>query len=217
MRKSIFTVCVWGLFAGALFLFSGCPVSPVKPEPVLPDGESIEMNSSLFVTDSGSGTVFFSTNDNAYTGEYGYTLWTEEPEAFTPFVRLNVTLSKLSGDDTAGYGVVFCSHDGTMLLVLINTKKEYLIGELTGNVFNELQGWKESSDLFGGYNQTNTLDITLDSGAGVFSLSFNGGTPVTFRDDEEPYHTGGKNGYLVVVSPRDDFPDVPVSVTFKEN
>ena len=217
MRKRIFTVCVWSIFAGIVFMFSGCPVSPVKPEPVLPDGESIEMNSSLFVTDSGSGTVSFSTNDNAYTGEYGYTLWTEEPEVFTPFVRLNVTLSKLSGDDTAGYGIVFCSHDGTMLLVLINTKKEYLIGELTGNVFNELQGWKESSDLFGGYNQTNILDITLDSGTGLFSLSFNGGTSVTFMDDEEPYHTGGKNGYLVVVSPRDDFPDVPVSVTFKEN
>ena len=217
MRKSIFTVCVWGFFTGAVFMFSGCPVSPVKPEPVLPDGESIEMNSSLFVTDSGIGTVSFSTNDNAYTGEYGYTLWTEEETVHDPFTRVNVTLSKLSGDDTAGYGVVFCSHDDTMLLVLINTKKEYLIGELTGNVFNELQGWKESSDLFGGYNQTNILDITLDSGTGVFSLSFNGGISVTFRDDEEPYHTGGKNGYLVVVSPRDDFPDVPVSVTFKEN
>ena len=104
-----------------------------------------------------------------------------------------------------------------MLLVLINTKREYLIGELTGNAFSELQGWKESSDLFGGYNQTNIMDISLDSGEGVFSLSFNAGSPVIFRDDEEPYHTEGKNGYMVVVSPLDDFPDVPVSVTFKEN
>lgn len=216
MRKSIVTVWFLGFLVWGIFTFSGCPVSPVKPEPVLPDGESIEMNSSLFVTDS-SGTVSFSTNDTTYTGKYGYTLWTEEGTVHDPFTRFNVTLSKLSGDDTAGYGVVFCSHDETMLLVLINTKKEYLIGELTGNVFNELQGWKESSDLFGGYNQTNIMDITLDSGTGVFSLSFNGGAIVTFRDDEDPYHTEGKNGYMVVVSPRDDFPDVPVSVTFKEN
>lgn len=104
-----------------------------------------------------------------------------------------------------------------MLLILINVNREYLIGELDGNVFTVIQEWSETEDLYGGYNQGNVLDLVYDSSAEEFSLSFNGNGTVTFRDDEEPYHTEGRNGYMVVISPRDEFPEVPVSVTFKEN
>ena len=200
-----------------LIMVQSCPVSFLQPSPQMPESSTAVQNSDLFVRDKDSGVVTFSTNDEAYIGEYGYTLWTEEPEVFTPFVRLNVTLSKISGDEYGGYGVVFCSSEEAMLVLLINTKKEYLIGKLTGNAFVPMSGWEETQDLLSGYNRTNTVDITRDPESGSFMVSFNGGTPVIFRDDEEPYLTGGKNGYLVVVSPRDDFPDVPVSVTFKEN
>ncbi len=201
-----------------VFVLSGCPASsPVSPGPGLPDGTVIEQNSTLFAEDSAAGVVSFTTNDTRYNGQYGYTLWTEEAADFTPFTHLNVTLSKMSGNDAAGYGVLFCSRDDSMLIVLINTRKEYLIGELTGNAFTPIGGWQESADLVPGYNVTNILDITLDPETGTFVLAFNSGDPVTFRDDEEPYHTGGRNGYMVVVSPIDDFPDIPVSVTFKNN
>ncbi len=217
MRKSILmTVCIITVSAGAL-LFTGCPVSSVPVNPGLPDGPVIEENSSLFVQDAESGVVTLTTNDRAYTGQYGYTLWTEGSEVFSPFHHLNVTLSKTSGNDAAGYGVVFCSYDNTMLMVLINTKCEYIIGELTGTVFTELTGWTETNDLGSGYNQTNIIDIQFDPGTGNFTLVFNGGEAVTFRDDEEPFHTGGKNGCIVVISPQDNFPDIPVSITFKKN
>jgi len=183
----------------------------------MPDSTEIEQNSSLFSEDSSTGVVSFTTNDTRYNGQYGYTLWTEGTAEYTPFTHLNVTLSKMSGSDTAGYGVVFCSRDDSMLIVLINTQKEYLIGELTGTAFTPFSDWQESADLVSGYNQTNILDIARDPGTGTFALAFNAGDPVTFRDDEEPYHTGGRNGYMVVVSPLDDFPDIPVSVTFKNN
>ena len=216
MKKVSSVVCIGSIAAG-LFILSGCSSSTMPSAPTVPDGTTVEKNSQLFVTDSGSGVVTFLTNDARYNGYYGYTLWTETSGILDPFSHLNVTFSKMSGNAEGGYGVVFCSHDNTMLLVLLNTQKEYLIGELTGNVFTALQDWTETQDLYLGYNQTNIVDITRDSGTGVFSLAFNGGDPVFFRDDEEPYHSGGRNGYIVVVSPLDTFPDVPVMVTFKTN
>lgn len=198
-------------------VLAGCPSPQDTIDPELPSGESIEEVSTLFVKDSETGIVAFETNDSGYTGEYGYTLWTEGETIYSPFTHLNITLSKLSGNSDAGYGVVFCSTGTSMLLILINVNREYLIGELDGNVFTVIQEWSETEDLYGGYNQGNVLDLVYDSSAEEFSLSFNGNGTVTFRDDEEPYHTEGRNGYMVVISPRDEFPEVPVSVTFKEN
>ena len=205
------------IFLPLLFMLQSCPSTFILPSLQMPGDSTVVQNSDLFVKDKDSGVVSFSTNDEAYIGEYGYTLWTEIPEVFTPFVRLKATLSKISGDEYAGYGVVFCSSEESMLILLINTKKEYLIGKLTGNAFIPMPGWEESPDLISGYNRTNNVEITRDPESGSFKVSFNGGEPVYFRDDEEPYSTGGRNGYIVVVSPRDNFPEVPVYVTYKMN
>ena len=86
---------------------------------------------------------------------------------------------------------------------------------MTGNYFTVLQPWQEASSLNEGWNQTNTIDITLDTGE--FSLIFNNGDPVVFMDSDEPYHNYGKDGYMVVISSLENFPDTPVSVTFKKN
>jgi len=202
-----------------LFYFlTGCPVTPTHLEiKNLLDSTPIEENSSLFVADLDTGVISFETNDTKYSGEYGYTLWSQDDIVQDPFTHLNVTLKKISGNDVAGYGVVFGSHDDTMLVVLIDTKKSFIIGELTGNVFTELQPWTNSPNLIQGYNQENTIDISYNSGTGDYSLSFNGQMPVPFRDDDEPFHMTGKSGYIVVISPLDNFPNIPVSVTFKKN
>ncbi len=201
-----------------ILIIFGCSVTPVLPEIKDPgDGAAIEEDSSLFIEDSSTGVVEFTTNDTKYSNQFGYTLWTQDGSETDFFIQLNVTLSKLSGDDTAGYGVVFGSHDDTMLVLLINTKKEFLIGELTGNLFTELHPWDNAVSLKSGYNQSNIIDITYDSGTGDFGLSFNGISVTTFRDDDEPFHTQGQNGYIVVISPLDDFPNIPVSITFKRN
>ncbi|MCK5197332.1 MAG: hypothetical protein KAR21_03220, partial [Spirochaetales bacterium] len=130
------------LLAGLFFFLTGCPNTPepsVVKDP--PDSSVIEENSELFVEDT--GVISFTTNDTKYSSEYGYTLWTQEDEVQNPFTHLNVTLKKISGNDVAGYGVIFGSYDNTMLIVLINTKKEFVIGELTGNLFTVLQPWTE--------------------------------------------------------------------------
>ena len=201
-----------------IFLISitGCPVTPESPENLdLLDNPVVEENSLLFDLDTSTGVISFNTNDSKYINEYGYTLWTENNEVQNPFTSLNVTLSKLGGNSNAGYGVVFCSYDNTMLVVLINTKKEFVIGELTGNLFTVLQDWTEAASLNAGLNQINVIDIVLV--AGEFFLTFNSGETIVFSDTDEPYHSYGKDGYLVVISPLDDFPNVPVSVTFKKN
>ena len=195
----------------------GCSVTPVPVDVKDPEDVTvIEENSSLFVEDGVTGVVEFTTNNTKYSEQFGYTLWSQEGLVSDPFTNLNVTLSKLSGNDVAGYGVVFGSHDDTMLVVLINTKKEFIIGELTGNLFTVLQSWDDTASLKSGYNQTNIIDITYDSGTGDFDLSLNGVPVTTFRDDDAPFHTQGKNGYIVVISPLDDFPNIPVSITFKK-
>ncbi len=199
-----------------LLSISACPVTPESSEDLdLLDNPIIEENSILFEMDTDTGVINFNTNESKYINEYGYTLWTENNELQNPFTNLNVTLSKISGNSDAGYGVVFCSYDDTMLVVLINTNKEFVIGELTGNLFTVLQEWIEAFSLNSGLNQINVIDITLNDGE--FFLTFNAGEAVVFSDNDEPYHNYGKDGYIVVISPLDNFPNVPVSVTFKKN
>lgn len=199
-----------------LISISACPVTPESSKDLdLLDNPVIEENSLLFEMDTDTGVISFDTNDSKYINEYGYTLWTENNEVHSPFTSLNVTLSKISGNSDAGYGIVFCSYDDTMLVVLINTKKEFVIGELTGNLFTVLQQWSEADSLNSGLNQTNIIDLTLNTGE--FFLTFNAGETIVFSDTNEPYHSYGKDGYLVVISPLDNFPNVPVSVTFKKN
>jgi len=206
------------VFVVFIVLITGCSVtsntSTVKgPE----DTAVIEANSELFILDTGTGIISFTTNNVKYTGEHGYTLWTEESTIQDPFVHLNVSLNKTSGNEAAGYGVLFGSHDNTMLVVLINIYQEFIIGELTGNIFTELQDWKRDESLKSGYNKSNIIDISCSSGTDNFSLSFNGGEINSFRDDDEPFHLSGKNGYIIVISPLDNFPETPVSITFKKN
>ncbi len=215
--KKKFIKIIANLWLLILFIsITACPVTTESPEDLdLLNNPVIEENSLLFDLDADTGVISFNTNNSKYISEYGYSLWTENNEIQSPFTGLNVTLSKISGNSDAGYGVVFCSYDDTMLVVLINTKKEFVIGELTGNLFTVLQEWTEVASLNSGLNQINTINISLVSGE--FSLTFNEGETIVFSDTDAPYHNYGKDGYLVVISPLDTFPNVPVSVTFKKN
>ncbi|MCD6397836.1 MAG: hypothetical protein J7L71_09875 [Spirochaetaceae bacterium] len=214
-RINQFSIIIFVVFS---VLITGCPTTSITSKVKGPDDTVvIEANSELFILDEGTGIISFTTNDVKYSGEHGYTLWTEESAVQDPFVHLNVSLNKTSGNEAAGYGVVFGSHDSTMLVVLINTYQEFIIGELTGNLFTELQSWEKDKSLKSGYNKSNIIDISYNSGTGNFSLSFNGGEINSFRDDDEPFHLSGKNGYMIVISPLDNFPEMPVSITFKKN
>jgi hypothetical protein len=205
-----------------IVLLSGCPVPPGggPPEDEDTDGE-FEQVDDLFV-DEGSGKYVLETNDTVYWGPYGYTLWAIKGSAQTPFTSRQVVVNKVSGDASAGYGVVFCQYDTgdpdvgeTMLVVMINTKQEYIVGEVCGAQFTEIVPWTTSTKLRQGYNQGNTLRV--DYASEEYTLSINGVETVVFRDDEPPYHSdGGGRGFIVVISPMDEFPETPVHVIFEE-
>ena len=51
---------------------------------------------------------------------------------------------------------------------------------------------------------------------GEFTLWINGQEVTRFVDDEAPIHSGGRQGYLVITSPLEEFPPKPVIVRFRE-
>jgi hypothetical protein len=208
-------------------LLTGCPQTPLPEQDPEAGGEEggVEKVDALFVPSTGDpATIVFKTNDTAYWGPYGYTLWTLTGDAEPAFNGREVVLNKVSGNDTAGYGVVFCCYDTgdaslgeTMLVVMINTRREFIVGEVTGAAFTEIVPWTESENLFAGYNQENIVKLSYNSAAAEFTLLVNNGEVAKFRDDIAPYHdNGGRSGYLIVISPLDSFPGSPVHVIFKE-
>lgn len=205
-------------------ILCGCPVSPKSGSGTDPTDipQEFEQVNDLFKEQPGPEKIFdFKTNNTAYWGPYGYTLWGLKGAEKTPFVSRTVELSKTSGDSTAGFGIVFCHYDTgdpdlgeTMLAVMINTAGEYIIGEVIGPDFTEMTPWTDSPLLAHGFGEKNSIGIMYSGGQ--FALSINGTFVQNFRDDEEPYHNHGWDGYIVVISPHDSFPQTPVHVTFQE-
>lgn len=186
----------------------------------LQNNETLQQASHLFITDSETGAVNFETNALTYWSDKGCTLWSLLDDA-DPFADREVGLSKLTGNPTAGYGLIYCyrqdeTYGETMLVVMINTLKEYIVGEVSGGIFSQIIPWTESQLLNSGYNRNNSLRLTYNSEEDQYSLHINNQLETTFKDDQPPYHRTGQNGYIVVISPLDDFPGEPVKVQFQE-
>lgn len=186
-------------------------------------GASSGRADSLFVESSGTGSrsFDFSTSDPSYITQSGYSLWALNSAVQNPFAGRLVTVNKLEGDATAGYGILFCHQDAQpdgslekMLIVLINTKGEYAIGEAVGSSFSYIKVWKSSLNLKLGYNQANTIGLGL-SGRD-FILSFNRVEVSRFTPNESSYRLSGADGYIAVISPQDDFPSRPVHISYSE-
>lgn len=175
--------------------------------------------SSLFAPSATDPSLIaFSTNDSAYISDRGYTLWALKAAAQNPFVSRKAMLNKTSGSAEAGYGIVFCHHgaDERMLVAMIDTQGEYIVGEALGSSFSEIVPWTSTTCLKRGYNQDNAIEVSLDSGTRTFTLAINGTAVKTFTAIESTYDLGGDNGYIAVISPWDSFPETPVSVNFRE-
>jgi hypothetical protein len=179
----------------------------------------MEEASSLFVESPAEPGFFaFETNDAAYITDRGYTLWALKAAEQSPFASRTAMLNKSSGSAEAGYGIVFChrSAEERMLVVMIDTQQEYIVGEATGSAFTAIVPWTASAYLKKGYNQDNELGLRLDQATRTFTLALNGVDVKTFSAIETDYELGGGNGYLVVISPWDEFPGTPVSLSFRE-
>ncbi len=224
MRRTGWTILV----AAISVLLAACTASiPPETDSGVTDTEgSMQQIDELFVPDPvDPGKCEFQTNDPAYWGPYGFTLWNLSGRIQQPFVSREVVLYKVSGDAAAGYGIIFCMRDTadaqtgeTMLVAMINTKREFVIGEVTGTTFAEIVPWTGSEYLIAGYSQENTMAVSYSTTETEYILRLNGAEAARFRDDEEPRHDqGGASGYIVVISPLDSFPGSPVHVIFEED
>lgn len=179
--------------------------------------------SDLFVETASTDTTRLRTNEERFWSPSGYTVWTVWDEGESePFTTRTVTLSKSEGEAMAGYGLILCHANRpgfglTMLTVMINVKGQYTIGKVIAGKYQALVPWTSSSSLQKDYGLSNTITVTYDDDASEYTLTINGTMVQTFKDETEPRHTGGKNGYLVVFSPYDTFPSETVDVSFVED
>jgi hypothetical protein len=213
------------VLAPALLL--GACLGPYEPKDEIPEETGgFALVSELFeeISESGGGkTTRFHTNDNRYWSEYGYTLWTVwGDDTLIPFAERTVTMSKPKGFASACYGMVICQgtrpaegkNTLTMLTVMINNAGQYALGKVIGGRYEEILELTLSPYLQAGTGAPNTLRVEYNGG--IFSLFINGEFTHSFTDAIEPVHSGGRNGYIVVIAPIDKFPEGEVDVYFTE-
>ncbi len=217
MRAGVFPRAAAALLA--VLLASACPFTSEKPEPGGVPGEDIQLRSDLFVAqEENPGKHVFFTNDPDLWGPFGCTLWTLSETSQEPFVERGLALQKISGDASAGFGAILCRRNDplwgeTMLVVLINTRRKFTIGEVTGTQFQYLLPWTECPALVAGY-ALNRLRVQNDGQK--FRVYLNDVPACDFEDSEAPLHSGGDDGLIVVISPQDRFPETGVHVVFEE-
>jgi hypothetical protein len=186
-----------------------------------PPTPSFAGNTSVLFIPNASGSVDFSTNDTQYNSNNGCHLWCVLENKQPEFKSWDVNCTKFSGKNSAGYGVILGYRDDeffgkTMLQILINSQKAYTIMEIVENTVTYIVPWNESAFLNEGYNQRNVLRITYNSTQREYQLFINSELETSFRDDTAPFHTYGQQGYVVVISPQENFPAIPVEVRFEE-
>ncbi|MCW8965542.1 MAG: hypothetical protein OQK82_02480 [Candidatus Pacearchaeota archaeon] len=210
------------VFLAFCVIFISCEINP--PEPYDPDEDEtdpIEIIHDIFIPGEQEGEVIFETNDPQYWSGSGFTLWYLLEREEQPFFTREAVVSKISGNASAGYGLIYCfsedtEYGETFLLVMINTVREYIVAEAYCSNFTEIIPWTESQALNAGYNQNNELRLEYDNSSGKFSLYINNQPETQFMDEDAPVHNSGRQGYIVVISPQDDFPAKPVKVRFLE-
>lgn len=205
-----------------ILLFPSCSPS-VSMDPVSPDNTVAEIVESfaLFPETEVAGEYAFVTNKSEYIKPYGMTFWASKLVNQIPFTQLDVSLYKVSGNYLAGYGLIFC-HGlrgdpliETMLVIMINQNQEFIIGKVIEDRFTAVVPWTYSNFLVNGYSQENRVKISFDRNSEEFFLYINNSLQIVFTDNEEPLHQSGSSGFLTVISPLDNFPQIPVEIIFQ--
>ncbi len=206
-----------------IIIMSSCHLEPFETDKkqILIEESVINEETTLFVKNNTNDSYCFQTNDNKYLSPTGFTLWTatfvNESDNFNP---LSYTLYKESGKPDAGYGIVFCCQetDGVpfMLTVLINSKGMFSVGKVKNGVFSHInEGWKSSSFINRGYGVNNTISISYNYERNEFEIKINNTVISIFTIAENISFKNSRSGFVVIIAPDEDFPAVPVKVTFE--
>ncbi|QQO10705.1 hypothetical protein [Breznakiella homolactica] len=217
---------LWALFLAAAVLGGCAQPQGAADEEAGEDGGMALVNELFVATETAAGTVTrFTTSDPQYWSRNGFTVWTVWDEgAKDPFEERTVLVNKPKGNSSAGYGLVICQgtrevggeNTVTMLTVMVNNNGEYALGKVIGGNYESKQWWTATSYLTSGEGMVNTLTVTYTAASQEYLLKINGYDVQRFTDELAPVHTGGRNGYVVVISPVDRFPASEVDVYFTE-
>ncbi|WP_407427403.1 hypothetical protein [Treponema sp.] len=193
---------------------ASCETNSTESTAVIEDSNLFESNS-----ENNSSYIFF-TNDSKYITSNGYTFWFPAHESSADsFETVEFSAYKESGRTESGYGVVFCNQDldgkDFLLSLMINTRGQYIIGKVYDGEFSTISTWKTSSLLHKGIGIRNTVRIDYDDVKKLFIFYFNGYYAGDFSPVENVSITGGKTGFVVVVSNLENFPKTPVKVIFE--
>jgi len=212
----------------AVLLLAGCPNDYKHERETLEEKPPAVQMDDMFVsekTEEGKTRTVFRTNDERYWTLEGKTIWTVWDETETEFRERAVAMGKTSGYSGGGYGIVFCHGEymvkgiltPVMLVVMINNQGQYIIGKVIGGIFIDNGWWKTTPYLQRGTGELNEIRVLFEAENGEYCLEINEHEIERFRDDDEPTLSGGKDGYIVVITPFDKFPDSSVNVYFMED
>jgi hypothetical protein len=181
-------------------------------------GEEPEITTELFQATGMEDEWLFSTNDEENALPHGKSFWYPTGDLQATFGSWSLIVTKEGGEAYAGYGMIFChGSDGSeesMLTAMIRCDGYFQVAEVVGADYRPLDDWIADDAIIEGYGRENEISVSRSTG-GTFTLLINSIEVYQFTDDEEPFHTGGAQGFLAVVSPLEDFPDVPVSVRYR--
>ncbi len=184
----------------------------------------VEVSTELFRPTGLVNEWIFSTNDTTNALPYGKSFWYPAEDSQEPFERWSLIATKDGGERYAGYGMILChgsrecGEDGeereTMLTVMIRCDGYFQVAEVLGTDYRPFENWLPNDAIEQEYGRENKLTVEREAN-GVFTLLINDIDVYRFVDDEEPYHSGGTQGFLAVVSPHEDFPDFPVTIRYR--
>ena len=176
---------------------------------------------NLFEEDGGS--VIINVNNESYWSSKGYTLWKVLDDSMpVSDGDYSVTVSKSSGTEEAGYGIVFgqtenAFYGNCLLVVLVNTEGEFTVGELLNTTYYTLKSWTANACIKSGYNVNNTIKVSYEKNH--YDIYINDEKLYTLYSNYVNYSgaASGKNGFILVISPKDDLPNYTVSVAYRVN
>lgn len=193
--------------------------------------EKVQKYEDVFVQ-SAPGTFEVNTNQEMFLSEYGYTLWCEKHHNSTDlFIPMKVEIEKLAGRTEGGYGIVFCAlteseNKNYLLTVMINNDQKYNIGKVKNAIFTTLSnGWQQCLYLKSGLNMKNTIEVQYvlndeenPEHNNKFEVKLNGYVVMYFNDPAvyNPTFKDTNYGYVVVVTPYEDFSKSRLWVKFKD-
>ena len=201
MKKRIFIM----LFT--CLIISGCSGYAIGNGGSTAVEETIVIEEDLFNSQDSVYSFTFKTNNKKYLSSKGYTIWSLPKTNYIDSFSMEVELTKLSGKDNMGYGIVFSAFETEqgikkMQAVLINTNGQYTIGNISNGKFEIDKDWTYTQNLIKGYNTNNIKIIYSDNSN--FKLFFNGHEECDFTSIRNNFRNTSY-GFVATISPYEDF------------